>query len=78
MPPVKIRFAYRKGFRRLWLVIALLWLALVAAGRWGRAAGDLSEFASSFLTIGVLPMLTLYIFGVICVWIIEGFARADR
>lgn len=78
MQPVKIRFAYKRGFRRTFLCVAALWLALVGFARWGRAAGNFPDFLESFFQIGVLPMLALYLFGVICVWIIEGFARADR
>jgi len=75
---VKISFAYKKGFRRLWLILSMLWLLLVAVARWGRADGSLSDFVYGFLQLGVLPVAAFYLLGVICVWLIEGFARADR
>lgn len=75
---VKISFAYKQGFRRLWIVLSVLWLALIGYARWFNQGGDHSEFASSFLQLGIIPVAILYLFGVICVWLIEGFARADR
>lgn len=78
MQKVRIRFAYRQGFRRIWLVLSCLWLLLVIIARWGRANGDWSEFLVSLFQIGVVPVLAIYLFGVVCVWIIEGFAKADR
>ncbi|RAU43694.1 MULTISPECIES: hypothetical protein [unclassified Pseudomonas] len=78
MQKVRIRFAYKQGFRRVWLIISLLWLLFVGFAGWRRAEGVIGEFFPTFLQIGVLPVVALYLFGVICVWIIEGFARADR
>ena len=73
MQSVKIKFAYRKGFRRLWFVIAAIWVAATMAFWVSEPGGALIIFQ-----LGILPMAILYLFGVICVWVIEGFARADR
>lgn len=78
MQKVRIRFAYKQGFRRLWFIASLLWLLFVGLAGWRRAEGVTSEFVSTFLQLGVLPVIALYVSGVICVWIIEGFATADH
>lgn len=78
MQKVRIRFAYKQGFRRIWLILSCLWLLLVIIARWGRANGDWSEFLVSLVQIGVVPVLAIYFFGVVCVWVIEGFVKADR
>jgi hypothetical protein len=78
MQKVSIRFAYRQGFRRLWLIASLLWLLFVGFAGWRRAEGVISDFFPTFLQIGALPVVALYVLGMICVWIIEGFVKGDR
>ena len=78
MQKVRIRFAYKQGFRRLWFIASLIWLLFVGFAGWRRAEGVNNDFLSTFLQIGVLPVLAIYVLGVICVWVIEGFARADQ
>lgn len=73
MQPVKIRFAYRKGFRRLFFLLAAAWLVFGVSVGW-----DDKNFWGEFLSVGIAPIIVLYVFGVVCVWIIEGFVRADR
>lgn len=78
MQKVRIRFAYKQGFRRLWLIVSLLWLLFVGLAAWRRTAGVISEFIPTFLQIGILPVLAFYILGMILVWVVEGFAKADQ
>ncbi len=70
MRNVKIRFAYKAGFRRLWVVIAIPWLAV---GLW-RMHDNLTEL----FQLCVIPVFGLYLLGAALVWIVEGFAKADR
>lgn len=70
MQKVKIKFAYKTGFRRLWIVIAIPWLAI---GLW-RTHGNWAEF----FQLCVIPVFGLYLLGAAFVWVIEGFAKADR
>lgn len=78
MQQVRIRFAYKQGFRRLWLIVSVLWLLFVGLASWRRTAGVLSEFIPTFMQIGVLPVIVFYVLGVICVWVVEGFAKPDQ
>lgn len=73
MQKVSIRFAYRQGFRRIFFILAVLWLGFGIFVGWND-----KDFWSEFVKIGIAPLAVLYLFGVICVWIVEGFARADR
>lgn len=74
MHEVKVKFAYKTGFRRLWFVLSVIWLigtiAVVSEYRDGAL--------QSFFLFGAVPVVVLYLLGVAFVWIIEGFARADR
>jgi len=72
MPKVKISFAYKKGFRRLWMIVSALWILIIAAF-WLKEPGG----AMVTLQIGILPVVAVYLLGVISVWIIEGFAHTD-
>lgn len=78
MQKVRIRFAYKQGFRRLWLIASVLWLLFVGIAAWRRTAGVISEFMPTFLQIGILPVVAIFILGMILVWAIEGFAKADQ
>lgn len=78
MQQVRVRFAYRQGFRRLWFIASILWLLFVAFAGWRRAEGVIGDFLQTFMQIGVLPMIALYVLGAICVWIVEGFAKPDQ
>lgn len=73
MQKVKIRFAYKTGFRRLWLVLSVIWLLV---GCWFHFYDRLtwSDFASYY----VIPVAAMYLIGVAFVWVVEGFARADE
>lgn len=74
MTGIKIKFAYKSGFRRLWLVLSVIWLLAVAF-----VVSDYSTgMASTFLLAGLLPVAATYVMGAACVWIIEGFAKPDR
>jgi hypothetical protein len=73
MQKVRIRFAYKQGFRRIFFLMAILWLGFGAYVGWND-----SDFWSELLKIGIAPLAILYGIGVICVWIVEGFARADQ
>ncbi|MEA9979449.1 MULTISPECIES: hypothetical protein [unclassified Pseudomonas] len=75
MQNVKIKFAYKQGFRRLWLVLSVIWLLIVyVIGIQGRNDIDYQLTAS----YGLIPPLALYCLGAAFVWIVEGFAKADR
>lgn len=73
MQKVRIRFAYKQGFRRLWAIVSILYLAVVCAFNW-----DVPEPIKVVFLLGIIPVVAMYLFGMICVWIIEGFARADH
>lgn len=74
MQDVKVKFAYKAGFRRLWLVLSILWLvgAVFVVSEYREGA------VQAFLLFGLLPVIIVYALGAGLVWIIEGFARADR
>lgn len=74
MQKVRIRFAYRQGFRRVWLILSALWIALMFYA----SKDDPSYFTTEFAACTALPVAGIYVFGVICVWVIEGFAKADQ
>jgi hypothetical protein len=73
MQNVKIRFAYRKGFRRLWLILSVIWLL----GTLAVVYDYRDDAVQSFLVAGLLPVAALYLIGAALVWIIEGFAKPD-
>ncbi|WPX54863.1 hypothetical protein RHM65_04600 [Pseudomonas sp. CCI4.2] len=72
MQNVKVVFAYKRGFRRFWVVASVIWLSLALAVFWGGP-----EFSMAFLEWGVAPVALVYAIGAATVWIIEGFARPD-
>lgn len=74
MQDVKVKFAYKAGFRRLWVVASVIWLigALMVVSEYRDGA------AQAFFLFGALPVVAMYLLGAALVWIIEGFARADR
>jgi hypothetical protein len=74
MHEVKVKFAYKTGFRRLWLVLSVLWLvgALMVVSEYREGA------LQAFLIFGLLPVVALYALGAALVWIVEGFAKPDR
>lgn len=72
MSKVRIRFAYRQGFRRLWIVASVIWLAIVTTV----TVLDQKGLADVFL-YGIAPIVVLYLFGAACAWIIEGFAKPE-
>lgn len=73
MQHVKIRFARKTGFRRLWIVTSVIWVVASSLFLWG-----LNQSASMIATIVVLPPIVLYALATALVWVIEGFARADQ
>lgn len=73
MQNVKVRFAYKAGFRRAWAIASILWILLVLFMTTRFAAVDWLDVGM----IGVFPVLGLYLVGAAFVWIIEGFARPD-
>lgn len=72
MNKVRIKFAYRQGFRRLWIVASVIWLAIVATVTVLDKKGP-----ADVLLYGFAPAVGLYILGAACVWILEGFAKAE-
>ncbi len=72
MQKVKIKFAYKAGFRRLWATISLIWAGI---GLYFHFFDGMSW--SKFMQGCLLPIAALYLFGAAAVWIIEGFAKAD-
>jgi asparagine N-glycosylation enzyme membrane subunit Stt3 len=74
MQKTKVVFAYKAGFRRVWAVTALIWIVVV--GFLSTRFANLDYANLSMLMF--IPPAALYLIGVALVWIIEGFARADR
>jgi hypothetical protein len=74
MQSVKVRFAYKSGFRRLWLVISALWALTVFVIVWR----DFDVTIRDGFMIVLIPVAGAYFLGAAFVWIVEGFARADR
>lgn len=74
MQKVRIRFAYKQGFRRLWLLISVLWVALMFYA----SKDDPSYFTAEFFYCAVFPVIGLYFAGAVVVWLIEGFVTAGR
>ena len=74
MRDVKVRFAYKAGFRRAWAIASILWLILVLFMTTRFAAVDWLGVAM----IALLPVVAIYFIGAAFVWIMEGFAKADR
>lgn len=75
MQAVKVRFAYRSGFRRLWLVASILWIIFSL----NFTINQMSGVTRLDTTLSALaPPIVLYVLGAAFVWIVEGFARADR
>jgi uncharacterized membrane protein len=72
MNRVRIRFAYKQGFRRLWLVATAIWLAFVLTVTIMDKKG-----IADVLLYGVSPAIGLYVLGAALVWIIEGFAKPE-
>ena len=70
----KVVFVYKAGFRRLWLALSLIWaiaiLTIVVRD------SDIAPIDGMWLVL--IPCGGLYLLGVCLVWIIEGFAKADR
>jgi phosphate starvation-inducible membrane PsiE len=73
MQKTKIVFAYKAGFRRLWFVISVILLAIMSLIAW-----DHPQAQEIMIWGAAVPIASLYLLGVAFVWIIEGFARADR
>lgn len=75
MQNVKVVFAYKQGFRRLWLALSVIWI--VGYGGllvdFGKRLPNIDGLMTTFL-----PVVLLYAFGATIVWIVEGFAKADR
>lgn len=73
MSKIRIRFAYRKGFRRVWVVLSVIWVgfAILMSTRGYHAQMD------EVLMAIFIPPIALYAIGVACVWIIEGFAKPE-
>ncbi|EIK96044.1 hypothetical protein PMM47T1_13830 [Pseudomonas sp. M47T1] len=73
MQHVKIRFARKTGFRRLWIVASIIWVIASSLFLWG-----LNQSASMIATIVAVPPVAVYALAAALVWVIEGFARAER
>lgn len=74
MRNVKIRFARKTGFRRLWIVATVIWLCLAGFVMTGFSHLTVYEIAGALF----LPPALVYALAAALVWVIEGFARADR
>lgn len=73
MQNLKIKFAYKPGFRRLWFFLSLLWMTGCAV-----VVYDYREGAFvAFLVGGVLPCIFVYLLGAFMAWVLEGFAIVD-
>lgn len=74
MQKVKIRFAYKAGLRRIWLVLSALW---VAFSTWLFFMSG-NEFDGRVASLIVGPPIVLYVLILLATWVVEGFAKADR
>ncbi|MGH8419973.1 MAG: hypothetical protein ACRER8_22270 [Pseudomonas sp.] len=75
MDRVKIKFAYKAGFRRLWLVLSVLWI--IGYGGLVIDFGNRVPDASGLMTT-FIPVVMLYLLGAATVWVVEGFAQPDK
>lgn len=75
MERVKITFAYKSGFRRLWAVISAIWI--IGYGGLVIDFGSRPPNASGLMTT-FIPIVLLYAIGAAVVWVVEGFAQPDR
>jgi hypothetical protein len=73
MHNIKIKFAYKSGFRRAWAVLSVIWLLAVILIKF-----DSHEPMYWILVAGVIPPVVVYVVGIALVWIIEGFAKPDQ
>jgi Sec-independent protein secretion pathway component TatC len=73
MSKVRIRFAYKKGFRRVWAVASVLWVCFATLMSTRVSSTQLDEVLMAIF----IPPIALYAIGVACVWIIEGFAKPE-
>lgn len=62
----------KAGFRRLWLVISVIWVSATIA---------ISSYDGGSIKVillaGFLPPALLYALGSAIAWVVEGFAKAD-
>ena len=66
----KVVFVYKSGFRRLWLFISVILLAISSVLAW-----DHPEGKTIMIWLAIVPICSLYMLGAGLVWIIEGFAK---
>lgn len=65
-----VRSSRKAGFRRLWLVVSVIWVILSLAAFFDHGA--------VVIAMGVaLPPVALYVLGSAVAWVIEGFAKAE-
>ena len=76
MQNVRVRFAYKRGFRRAWIVLSVAWLSILGLLAFA-SDHDPRYVIELYLVEGVLPVVATYLAGAGLVWIIEGFARPD-
>jgi hypothetical protein len=74
MQDVKVKFAYKTGFRRLWLIVSVIWLLFITYLTLTESDLHLAEWIKA----GLIPIAVTYAIGAAFVWVIEGFARPDR
>jgi hypothetical protein len=74
MQDIKVKFAYKAGFRRLWFVLSLLWAVtvLVIVLR----DDDITPIYGFWMA--VVPAAGVYLIAAVLVWVIEGFAKPYR
>ena len=72
MQNIKIKFAYKRGFRRAWAVLSVIWLIAMILLNF-----DDGEPLARIVMAGVLPPIIIYAVGAALVWVIEGFARPE-
>lgn len=73
MQNIKIKFVYKRGFRRAWAVLSVIWLIAIILLNF-----DDGEPLTRVFMAGILPPIILYAIGAALVWIIEGFAKPDH
>ncbi|MGS0738829.1 hypothetical protein ACVBEG_20370 [Pseudomonas sp. GG8] len=75
MQNVKIKFAYRHGFRRAWVVTSILWIAFIL---YFLIVQNSRVPTGDILMSSLIPPFVLYLLGAAVVWIIEGSVRPYR
>lgn len=70
---------WRRGFRRLWAVLSLVWLVLAVAFLATRDLGYFLGHVSPPVVLGFLfgPPIVVYVLGAVLAWVLSGFTSGS-